>query len=256
MFFVAGIILAIIQLGIERNKGILDFSFGLPFHRRTIFRSKVFIGALVIWGSQFISFVISLCLIAILRPDVGSFYSEYLMSTLTCFMLYMLMLAAGTMTGSVIAQLMVGLSASILPMLLFLLIYAHFEMIFRNHTSTSLFQSISTLVSYVTPLFYVSREFIRNPMIILPLILTGLFYWIGIICFDKLPNEREGYFFLLEKMNKPIQLLVIAIGLLGFGLFGYAVTNSLFGYFIGMVIGAIIGFFLSYFLIFKKSKLF
>lgn len=264
MYFVAGIILAIIQICLERNKGIMDFTLGLPFNRRTIFRSKAVIGTLVIWGSQLLSFIFSLCLIGILRPDLGNFYSFFLWSTITCFMFYMLMLAAGAMTGSIVAQLMVGLTASILPMLIYALLFAHIDIIAPIH-GENLFSSIYTFVAYITPTAYVSIETLFGgvfvgtetiePMFVVPLILSFLFYWIGLVCFDKLPNEREGYFFLEEKMNKPIQLLVISFGILGFGLFGYVSMDSLFGYLVGVVIGAVIGFLLSYFLIFKKSKL-
>ncbi|MGG3572675.1 hypothetical protein ABES25_20155 [Bacillus gobiensis] len=251
MYFVAGIIIAIIQIGIERNKGIMDFTLGLPFTRKTIFRSKAFIGTLVIWGSQMLSFIFSLCLIGILRPDIENFYTGYLWSTLTCFMLYMLMLAAGTMTGSVVAQLMVGFTASILPMLVFVLIVAHIDMLIGGNAISFIF----TLVAHLTPLAYVNTEVIVNPVFVVPLMLTILFYWIGLVCFEKLPNEREGYFFLSEKMNKPIQLLVIIFGIFGVGLFGNITSQSFFGYLVGMVIGGVIGFLLSYFLIFKKSKI-
>lgn len=256
MFFVAGIILAIIQIGIERNKGIMDFTLGLPFNRKTIFRSKALIGTLVIWGSQILSFVLSLCLIGILRPDLDNFYLSYLWSTLTCFMLYMLVMAAGAMTGSVVAQLMVGFTASILPLMVIGLLIAHVDLLIGNRwLGIMTMDWLNTIIIYLTPLAYLRMEFNVTPVFVMALILTALFYWIGLVCFDKLPNEREGYFFLAEKLNKPVQVLVITFGILGFGIFGYSSSLSVFGYLMGVVIGGVIGFLLSYFLIFKKSKL-
>ncbi|MGG3641851.1 hypothetical protein [Bacillus gobiensis] len=256
MFILAGIILAIIQIGVERNKGTMDFTLSLPFHRKTIFRSKAFIGTLIIWGSQLLSFIFSLCLIGILRPDIENFYTGYLWSTLTCFMLYMLVMAAGTMTGSVVAQVMVGFTASILPLMVIGLLIAHVDLVIGNRwLGMMTMDALNTILVYLTPLAYLSTEFNDKPVFVMPIILTALFYWVGLVCFDKLPNEREGYFFLAEKLNKPVQVLVISFGILGFGIFGYSSSLSVFGYLLGVVIGGVIGFLLSYFLIFKKSKI-
>lgn len=85
-------------------------------------------------------------------------------------------------------------------------------------------------------------------------VMSMLFYLIGLISFKKLPSERNGHFFLWNKLDRPVQILVMAFGILGFGLFGYYTGHSIIGYIFGMIIGAVVGFFVSYFSIYKKTK--
>ncbi|POO72227.1 ABC transporter permease, partial [Bacillus subtilis] len=75
------------------------------------------------------------------------------------------------------------------------------------------------------------------------------------ISFVKLSNERNGYFFLWKPLDRPVQIIVIIIGIMGFGYFGFSASESFTGYLIGMAAGAVIGFLISYFAIYKKTKL-
>lgn len=79
------------------------------------------------------------------------------------------------------------------------------------------------------------------------------FYIIGYISFVKLSNERNGYFFLWKPLNRPVQIIVIIIGIMGFGYFGFTASESFAGYLIGMCTGAVIGFLISYFAIYKNE---
>ena len=47
---------------------------------------------------------------------------------------------------------------------------------------------------------------------------------------------------------------MIAFAVMGFGVFGYGVTDTMFGYLAGIIFGAIIGFFISYFTVYRQSK--
>lgn len=85
--------------------------------------------------------------------------------------------------------------------------------------------------------------------------MTIIFYIIGYISFVKMSNERNGYFFLWKPLNRPVQIIVIIIGIMGFGYFGFTASESFAGYLIGMGTGAVIGFLISYFAIYKKMKL-
>lgn len=53
-----------------------------------------------------------------------------------------------------------------------------------------------------------------------------------------------------------MQVIVIIIGILGFGYFGFATSESFVGYLLGMAAGAVIGFFISYFAIYKKQNIY
>ncbi|MCI4139879.1 ABC transporter permease, partial [Bacillus vallismortis] len=56
----------------------------------------------------------------------------------------------------------------------------------------------------------------------------------------------NGYFFLWNALVRPVLVIVIIIGIFGFGCFGYAVSESFAGYLFGRAPGAVIGFFKSY----------
>lgn len=109
---------------------------------------------------------------------------------------------------------------------------------------------------YLVPLVYVANDWLIDSKYILmiPAAMSVLFYLIGLISFKKLPSERNGHFFLWNRLDRPVQILVIAFGILGFGLFGYSAGQSIIGYILGMIIGAVVGFFVSYFAINKKMK--
>jgi acetoin utilization transport system permease protein len=89
-----------------------------------------------------------------------------------------------------------------------------------------------------------------------PFLIAALFFIIGFYTFIKHPFERNGSFFLWKGMERPIQVVVILIGILGFSSFGFlsSAENTMVGYFIGAAIGAVIGFIVSYFVIYKKKK--
>lgn len=94
----------------------------------------------------------------------------------------------------------------------------------------------------------------RHLILLIPAVMSVVFYLIGYVSFLKHPNERNGRFFLWRKLERPVQLLVIAFAVMGFGVFGYGVTDTMFGYLAGIIIGAVIGFFISYFTVYRKTK--
>ncbi|MGA3882026.1 ABC transporter ATP-binding protein, partial [Bacillus pumilus] len=64
------------------------------------------------------------------------------------------------------------------------------------------------------PLWFTGAEFI------IPIVMMIVFYLIGLFSFMKHPIERNGRFFPYSKMDRPIQILVIVFGVLGFGWVG------------------------------------
>ncbi|MEC1263107.1 permease [Bacillus swezeyi] len=255
MFWVGGIALALSQIGFERSRGTLEFTLGLPYKRGLIFNTKYFFGTSILLTAQLLSYFLSYALIVVLKAEVIHFHAYFIGSAIFCFMVYSLVMAAGAMTGNPLAQLIVAFSASILPYLLIGLPVANVQIIlqfFGNDASFLLLES--NMMNYITPIAYLDSFGVKegNMLItLIPLVMGILFYIIGSFCFVNQPIERNGHFFLWKQLERPIQILVILFGILGFGM---AASSSILSYIFGMIIGSAVGFLISYFLIFKKIK--
>ncbi|MBR0614110.1 MULTISPECIES: ABC transporter permease subunit [Bacillus] len=255
-----GIFFAVMQLGFERNKGQMDFTLSLPFSRSTIYHTKFFLGAGIIAVAHAVSYVLTYLLILGLNPlETPGFHNGYIISLVSSLMFYSLFFAAGTLTGSSISQAIVGFSTAILPFLVIGLPLVHVDFIIKTSGSW-LDKSFAYLISPISPINYIIDEPFRSdyPLwfsgekIIIPIVMVVLFYLIGLISFIKHPIERNGRFFLYSSMDRPIQIMVIVFGVLGFGWFGFSSDNSIFGYIVGMLIGGVVGALTSYFLIYRK----
>lgn len=122
--------------------------------------------------------------------------------------------------------------------------------------SPEAYVSLVSNLTYLVPISYVENGWLSDSkyLLLIPAVMSILFYLIGLISFKKHPSERNGHFFLWNRLDRPVQILVMAFGILGFGLFGYSAGQSMIGYILGMIIGAVVGFFVSYFAINKKMK--
>ncbi|BEV40528.1 ABC transporter permease YtrC [Bacillus stercoris] len=258
-----GVILAVCLLGMERSKGTMDFILSLPYNRSQIFQTKFWLGGFVIVVSQLIGFLFAWLLILVYNPEHVYFFEHSSVGVIVIsFMAYSLVMAAGALTGNAFAQLLTALSAGVLPYLILALPLTNLEIVFDFHiyeifSSMESYYGLENALMYLFPLVYVSNDWLTNSKYILfiPAAMSILFYLIGYISFKKHPSERNGYFFLWKRLDRPVQILVIIFGILGFGLFGYSAGHSIIGYIFGMIIGAVVGFFVSYFSIFKKTKL-
>ncbi|PSA93557.1 ABC transporter permease [Bacillus atrophaeus] len=254
----AGIVLAISQIGIERSKGTLDFTLSLPYKKSQIFNAKFFMGAAVLTVSQLLGYLFSELLILLLKPDSVMFFHHYVVGMMiVTFMTYALVMAAGALTGNVFAQLLTAFTVAILPFLIITLPAINIEIIFGRSILYRLDQVLTFEVfGYFIPIVYGGTDWIIDSkyILLIPAAMSIIFYLIGYFSFSKHPSERNGSFFLLKAFDRPVQILVIAFGILGFGYFGYSAGQSIVGYIIGMMIGAVVGFLISYFSIYKKTK--
>ncbi|WP_226569142.1 ABC transporter permease [Bacillus stratosphericus] len=256
-----GILFAVIQFGFERNKGQMDFTLSLPFSRSTIYHTKFFLGAGIIAIVHVASYVLTYLLILGLNPlETPGFNSSYLFALVSSLMIYSLFFAAGTLTGSAISQAIVAFSTAILPFLVIGLPIVHLDFIMKTsgiwvdkNFFTYWIEPISPITyiipgqfQYAYPIWFTGEGFI------IPIVMMVLFYLIGLFSFIKHPNERNGRFFLHQTIDRPIQIMVILFGVLGFGWAGFTSDNSIFGYVVGMLIGGIVGALTSYLLIYRK----
>ncbi|MBY8913072.1 ABC transporter permease [Bacillus sp. YC2] len=252
------VILAVIQLGIDRSRGVLEYTLSLPYSRSQVFHAKFIIGASIIIGSQFFAYLLSELMIFLTHSGKVNHFHHYIAGMMIISLLaYSLLLAAGSLTGNVIAQLLTALSAAVLPYLIILLLAVNAGIIFGDSAIPELDFPWSGILIYFIPIVYIHSAWLgySKYILLIPAAMSIIFYLIGLFCFIHLPNERRGHFFLWKKLERPIQIIVISIGIMGFGAFGYYSADSYFGYAFGMLIGAAAGFLISYFLIYKKTKL-
>ncbi|QJC89793.1 ABC transporter permease YtrC [Bacillus inaquosorum] len=260
--WVPGVILAVCFLGMERSKGTMDFILSLPYNRSQIFQTKFWLGGFVIVLSQLIGFLLAWLLILVYNPEHVYFFEHSSVGVIVIsFMAYSLVMAAGALTGNAFAQLLTALAAGVLPYLIVALPIGNIEVVFdvrmwKMFPSVEAYFSLTSKLLYLVPISYVGNDWLTNSKYILfiPAVMSILFYLIGYISFKKHPSERNGHFFLWNRLERPVQILVMAFGILGFGLFGYSAGQSIIGYIFGMIIGAVVGFFVSYFSIYKKTK--
>lgn len=257
LFWIWGVVLAVSQLGIERSKGFFDFTLSLPYTRGQIFHAKFLTGGMVIVVPQLIGYVLSVLLIMLLKPDQAVYFHNYSLGMIIVSMLaYSLVMAGGALTGNSFAQLLVSFTVAISPFLLISLPAINLEILFGGSIDF-IHGPVPKWVQYFIPIIYVDSKWAENSpyYLVIPAIMTIIFYIIGYISFVKMSNERNGYFFLWKPLNRPVQIIVIIIGIMGFGYFGFTASESFAGYLIGMGTGAVIGFLISYFAIYKKMKL-
>ncbi|MBL3650019.1 ABC transporter permease YtrC [Bacillus vallismortis] len=257
-----GVILAVCFLGMERSKDTMDFILSLPYNRSQIFQTKFWLGGLVIMLSQLLGFLLAWLLILVYNPEHVYFFEHGSVGVIVIsFMAYCLLMAAGALTGNVFAQLLTAFAAAALPYLIVALPVGNFEVVFgvsiwEMFPSPEAYFSLASNLSYLVPIGYVANGWLSDSkyILLIPAAMSILFYLIGYISFKKHPSERNGHFFLWNRLDRPVQILVMSFGILGFGLFGYSAGHSIMGYIFGMIIGAVVGFFVSYFSIYKKTK--
>ncbi|KAF1681623.1 MULTISPECIES: ABC transporter permease [Bacillus] len=260
--WVIGIILAVFLMGLERSKGSMDFLLSLPYTRRQIFQTKFWLGAVVIVFSQLIGFLLAWLLILILKPEqVNYFGHESIGVIITSFMFYSLVMAAGTLAGNAFAQLLTAFATSILPFLIIDLPFYNLKIIsgveaWKLIFNIEQYQFENKLMEFAPLMYMESGTWVMESkyLLLIPAVMSILFYLIASISFTKHHNERNGHFFLWRTLDRPIQILVIVLGILGFGLIGHSVGKSIVGYIIGMIIGGTVGFLISYFSIYKKVR--
>ncbi|NPC93808.1 ABC transporter permease [Bacillus sp. WMMC1349] len=251
------ILLTVVQIGVERSKGLLDFTLSLPYSRSQVFNTKFLLGVIVLIVSQLLGYLLSELLIVILKPESVLFFHHYMIGSMVIsFMAYALVMAAGAMTGHIIAQLLTAFSVAIMPFLIIGLPVLNLSVWMERPAFEQSFPIFDSSLKYLIPIVYIEGHWVsESPFILLiPAVLSILFYLFGYFSFLKHQNERNGSFFLFKQLDRPVQIAVIIFGILGFGSFGYESGDSLTGYVVGMIIGAVVGFLISYFSIYKKIK--
>ncbi|MBO3651429.1 MULTISPECIES: ABC transporter permease subunit [Bacillus amyloliquefaciens group] len=254
------VILAVCLFGLERTKGTIDTLFSLPYSRAQVFHTKFWLGAAVIAGFQIIGYGLAELLILLLKPERVYFFHHYSVGEIIVSVLaFTLVASAGCLTGNTFAQLLTAFTVSIAPYLIISLPLTNAEVIFRvgmHELMPSVNAYLNDSFQYLIPIMYVNTGWVSASkyILIIPAVMSILFYAIGYFCYVRQPVERNGRFFLWRQLDRPIQIVVIIIAVLGFGLAGYSMGQTMTGYVAGMLVGGAIGFLVSYFAIYKKMK--
>ncbi|WP_088037460.1 ABC transporter permease subunit [Bacillus velezensis] len=254
------VILAVCLFGLERTKGTIDALFSLPYSRAQVFHTKFWLGAAVITGAQVIGYGLAELLIHLLKPERVYFFHHYSVGEIIVSVLaFTLVASAGCLTGNTFAQLLTAFAVSIAPYLIITLPLTNAEVIFRvgmHELMPSVNAYLNDSFQYLIPIMYVNTDWVSASkyILIIPAVMSIVFYAIGYFCYVRQPVERNGRFFLWRQLDRPIQIVVIIIAVLGFGLAGYSTGQTMTGYVAGMLVGGAIGFLVSYFVIYKKTK--
>ncbi|ATL40622.1 ABC transporter permease subunit [Bacillus velezensis] len=254
------VILAVCLFGLERTKGTIDALFSLPYSRAQVFHTKFWLGAAVITGAQVIGYGLAELLILLLKPERVYFFHHYSIGAIIVSILaFALVASAGCLTGNTFAQLLTAFAVSIAPYLIITLPLTNAEVIFRvgmHELMPSVNAYLNDSFQYLIPIMYVNTDWVSASkyILIIPAVMSIVFYAIGYFCYVRQPVERNGRFFLWRQLDRPIQIVVIIIAVLGFGLAGYSTGHTMTGYVAGMIVGGAVGFLVSYFVIYKKTK--
>ncbi|MCW8786946.1 MULTISPECIES: ABC transporter permease subunit [Bacillus] len=254
------VILAVCLFGLERTKGTIDALFSLPYSRAQVFHTKFWLGAAVIAGAQVIGYGLADLLILLLKPERVYFFHHYSVGEIIVSILaFALVASAGCLTGNTFAQLLTAFTVSIAPYLIITLPLTNAEVIFRvgmHELMPSVNAYLNDSFQYLIPIMYVNTDWVSASkyILIIPAVMSIVFYAIGYFCYVRQPAERNGRFFLWRQLDRPIQIVVIIIAVLGFGLAGYSMGQTMTGYVAGMIVGGAVGFLVSYFVIYKKTK--
>ncbi|OIK20098.1 ABC transporter permease subunit [Bacillus amyloliquefaciens] len=254
------VILAVCLFGLERTKGTIDTLFSLPYSRDQMFHTKFWLGAAVIAGFQFIGYGLAELLILLLKPERVYFFHHYSVGEIIVSVLaFTLVASAGCLTGNTFAQLLTAFAVSIAPYLIITLPLTNAEVIFgigMHELMPPVNAYLNNSFQYLNPITYIDTNWVSASkyILIIPAVMSIIFYAIGYFCYVRQPVERNGRFFLWRQLDRPIQIVVIIIAVLGFGLAGYSTGQTMTGYVAGMVVGGAVGFLVSYFAIYKKTK--
>lgn len=206
------VILAVCLFGLERTKGTIDALFSLPYSRAQVFHTKFWLGAAIITGAQVIGYGLAELLILLLKPERVYFFHHYSVGEIIVSVLaFTLVASAGCLTGNTFAQLLTAFAVSIAPYLIITLPLTNAEVIFRvgmHELMPSVNAYLNDSFQYLIPIMYVNTDWVSASkyILIIPAVMSIVFYAIGYFCYVRQPVERNGRFFSGDSLTGPFRL--------------------------------------------------
>lgn len=238
-------ILSLWQMGYERKSGIQEFTFSLPYSRKTIYITKWLLGASLAAGTSII--VVFLDIIVILTSPLAPYmdWSEYFMYTTLLLLLTLISytgsLFIGAVAGSWSTQVIFTGIMLFLPIYIDALLRAPIEAfqleryMYRNDVYS---YSLSHIL--LTPIF-------NDPILrwLAMIVLIIAFLISGLFAYERNRVENNGKLVNIPAWENVLIIgVVICCGLLG----GYTVFlkieagNSMGGYIVGFLLASAIGY--------------
>lgn len=208
------VILAVCLFGLERTKGTIDTLFSLPYSRAQVFHTKFWLGAAVITGAQVIGYGLAELLILLLKPERVYFFHHYSVGEIIVSVLaFTLVASAGCLTGNTFAQLLTAFAVSIAPYLIITLPLSNVEVIFgvsmyELMPSVEAYLKVNNLFQYLNPIMYIDTDWVSASkyILLIPAVMSIVFYAIGYFCYVRQPVERNGRFFSGDSLTGPFRL--------------------------------------------------
>lgn len=182
-------VIAVLLFGFERRGTHQDFTFSLPFSRKTIFLTKWVLPLVFLAGTYLICFVIDVILIQTSQFSGYFNLAVSIRSFIIGFLLYVLfytyVVAIGTMTGSASTQVVVSLAFAVIPVM-FIVFLNGFLLLFFHMSLPSVLSDIK-FFDYLYSFLIVPEN-----QALLLFIITVMLVWIANLCYVRNPVEKNG----------------------------------------------------------------
>lgn len=266
LYVVFGFLMASVLIGSERNSQMSDFSMSLPFSRNQLYISKWLIGVSGIVLSSLIGGTIMLAVIHtsryafLIEGQTLKVVAVLGLVILIGISVFTLSLWMGSFGGEAISQVLWSIVAFLFPLGILSLIqgsiysitgHSSYEMLSRAMESIPMriLSPLANIANVDTYNLFTDNTVWRNFTTIAPLsslFFIGLSFGLGLLMFNRAPQENNGRFFMFTNWLWLIHIIMV----LCFAMLGGIILAS-FSYqtgFILYIIGFLIGGFLAHLL--------
>lgn len=240
-------ILSLWQMGYERRAGIQEFTWSLPYSRRTIFMTKWLLGISFITGTILIQCILDATVILTSALAPYMMWGTYLLSLVTALLsivvIYTGALFIGTIAGSWATQVLFTGAVLFFPSYLISTLRVLFKTFHLDHIKLEAI--INRYLVHISLFPELTRETITGWGVLLLLIVILLIS--GMFAYERNRVENNG-----KLVNIPIwEKVIIISGVMCFGLLGgylsYYITsfglNSV-SYLLGFLVASVVGYLL------------
>ncbi len=259
LYVVFGFLMASVLIGSERNSQMSDFSMSLPFSRNQLYISKWLIGVSGIILSSLIGGAIMLVVIHtsryafLIEGETLKVFAVIGLVILIGISVFTLSLWMGSFGGEAISQVLWSIVAFLFPVGILSLVYGSIQAT-AGYVSYDWYSAAmeSLPMRIVSPLVNIANVdtynlFTDNSVwrdfstvgIFSSLLFIGLTFALGLLTFNRAPQENNGRFFMFTGWLWLVHVvMVICFAMLGgiiFSAFSYPTSVTL--YIIGFLIG-------------------
>ncbi len=233
------VLMATMLIGSERSTRKLDFTFSLPYKRRTIFFMKWLMGIVPVVVMFTITFFMSYFII--LNSEFSMYLNQFNVFEAFAFQLigfiatYSFALFIGTITGEMISQLTLTFIFTIFPVGFLALLQVFVDVNFGNVYSRILewTEELGRLMwpaySFYTPGYNMFQ--LQSIDLLFPLFATFIFLFMGQWLYERNKSEYNGEFLIFKQLEPIFKVGIIVCfallgGMIGTGLAPWGLRES------------------------------